>query len=369
MVNTERLIQEFIHLVRIPSPTLTERAIADYLTSRLKKLGFEVKEDRAGETIGGQAGNLIATLPGKGPNVMFCAHMDTVQPGEGILPIIEDGVIRSSGDTILGGDNKAAICAILEALCVISENGLNRPALTIVFTVAEEGGLRGAKALDIREINADFGFLLDASGPVGMVVNRAPAQNHLKAVIRGRAAHAGICPEQGVSAIKVAAEAIMRTRLGRIDSETTANIGLISGGEGRNIVPEQVVLEGEARSVNVQKLKNQTQHMIENWKRVAAKWGAHAEIECVEAYPAINLAEDDPVVQLAARALGNIGLTPQVRQTGGGSDANVFNGKGLTTVNLASGMEKIHTTQEYIRIKDLVDLTRLILEITNLAQG
>lgn len=367
MVNETRLVGEFLRLVQIDSPTRQERKVADYLKQRLGELGLQVQEDLAGESLCSDSGNLIARLEGQGPCLMFCAHMDTVQPGAGIVPVLEDGVITSAGETILGGDDKAGICVILEALQTVLERGLPHPKLVVVFTVAEEGGLRGAKYLDVSDLGVEMGFCLDAGGPVGSMVRRGPAQNQLQAVITGRAAHAGICPENGISAIQVAAEGIMRTRLGRIDPETTANIGVISGGKASNIVPERVELEGEARSLDVDKLAKQTRHMVETLEKVCRDRGAKLELTCIEAYPSIDLPEDSPVIRLAAEGFRLVGLVPQVIQTGGGSDANIFNGRDLPTLNLGIGMEKVHTCEEFIRVKDMVDLAKVLVKIMNLA--
>jgi tripeptide aminopeptidase len=367
MVNQERIVQEFMHLVQISSPSKHERKVADYLIQRLENLGLSIQEDNAGEVIGGDSGNLIAHLPGSGPTLMFSAHMDTVQPGEGIVPVLEQGIISSAAETVLGGDDKAGICAILETLEIIKEHKLPHPNLEIVFTVAEEGGLKGAQALDASALHSSFGYCLDAGGPVGTIIARGPAQDRIKAIVHGKAAHAGICPEQGISAIQVAAEGIMRTRLGRIDADTTANIGVINGGTATNIVPDRVELEGEARSVVESKLDRQTQHMVETLRGVCRDKGAEAEIEYSRVYAAINLAEDSPVIDLAIKAATEAGFTPQVQTTGGGSDANVFNGKGLPTANLGIGMEKVHTTSEFIRVQDLLNSTNLLLAIVKLA--
>ncbi len=367
MVNQNRLLEEFLRLIQIDSPSKGERRVADYLKARLTELGFEVEEDQAGKQFGGDAGNVIARLKGGRPELMFCAHMDTVQPGEGIVPRLNDGIITSAGETILGGDDKAGVCAILEALQVLRENHLPHPGLVVVFTVAEEGGLRGAKALDIAALGAEMGYCLDAGGPVGTVINRGPAQDQFTAVISGRAAHAGISPEDGISAIQVAAEAIMRTRLGRIDPETTANIGLISGGQATNIVPERVELKGEARSLDENKLAKQTRHMRETLEEVSRKRGAKLTMDWVPSYPALNLPAESPVIRLAVKAFQRLGIVSRVSQTGGGSDANIFNSKGLPTANLGIGMEKVHSCEEFIRVKDMVDMARFLLQVVELA--
>lgn len=364
MLNEMRLLDEFMQLVQISSPTLQERQMADCLKDKLVDLGFTVTEDDAAKQLNGSSGNLIARLPGDGPNVvMLCAHMDTVQPGVGVIPVREGEVIRSKGDTVLGGDDKAGVCAILETLRVIKENNLPHPGLVVVFTVAEEGGLRGAKALNIPSLGADFGFCLDAGGPVGAIIQKAPAQVQIHAVIQGQAAHAGICPEQGISAIQVAAEAVMRMKLGRVDADSTANIGVINGGKATNIIPASVELDGEARSLIESKLSQQTTDMVETLKRVAQNKGAKAEVEVIPTYPAMFLSKDSKVMQIAVQAARDIGLTPKLIATGGGSDANIFNGAGLPTANLAIGMEKVHSTDEFIRVKDLIDMMRFLLAI------
>ena len=369
MVNEQRVVELFSELVQISSPSKQERNIADVLKLKLAQLGLTVEEDRAGDTLGSDTGNLIARLPGNGSTVMFCAHMDTVEPGVGIVPVLQDGVFTSAAETVLGGDDKAGICAILEAVQVIKENSLPHPNLVVVFTIAEEGGLRGAKALDISQIGADMGFCLDAGGPVGTIINRGPAQIQLKAEIVGRAAHAGICPENGVSAIQVAAEGIVSMKLGRIDQHTTANIGIISGGVATNIIPEVVVLEGEARSLDPVKLEQQTEHMVKTLETVCLARNAKVKIEITPAYPAISLEQDCEVVELAIAAVRLVGLEPNVTETGGGSDANIFNGKGLPTANLGIGMEKVHTTDEFIRVQDILDVTKLLLGIIKLARA
>ncbi len=368
MVNRDRIVNEFMRLVQIPSPSKHERQVADYLIQRLNYLGLSVEEDKAGDIIGGDSGNVIGRLAGTGPALMFCAHMDTVQPGEGIQPVLEQGIISSASDTVLGGDDKAGICAILEMLEIIKENHLPHPTLEIVFTVAEEGGLRGAKALDISALQSRFGYCLDAGGAVGTIIARGPAQDKIQAVIHGKSAHAGVCPEKGISSIQVAAEAIMRTKLGRIDADTTANIGIINGGTATNIVPDRVELEGEARSLVEAKLNEQTYHMVETLKRVCRDRGAEPQIRFGRAYGSINLADDAPVIALARKAAKQAGFSAEVLTTGGGSDANIFNGKGLPTANLGIGMERVHTTNEYIKVQDLLNATSLLLKIVEFAR-
>ncbi|MDA8235194.1 MAG: M20/M25/M40 family metallo-hydrolase [Clostridia bacterium] len=365
MVNEKRLTNEFIELVKIDSLSRQERKVADVLKAKLSALGLEVVEDEAGSKTGGTAGNIIGRLPGKaeGPAIMFSAHMDTVEPGIGIQPVLKDGVFYSAGDTILGSDNKAGICSILEALRVIAEEGLPHPEIEVVFTIIEEQGLLGAKNLDYGMLKAAHGYVLDSHGSAGTIIVRGPAQQKVEVHIRGRAAHAGLCPEEGISAIQVAALAINRMKLGRIDEETTANIGVITGGKAINIVPDMVHLKGEARSLQPGKMREQTEHMKRVLEEAAREFEAMVSVEIEDLYPEIDLGEDQAVVAAAVRAARNLGLEPKLEATGGGSDANIFNGQGIPVANLGIGMNKVHTTEENIAVADLVLNVRYVVEI------
>lgn len=366
MVNQDRLIEEFMELVKIDSPSGCERQIADVLIKKLKQLGLSVYEDGAGKKVGTETGNLIARLPGNTPGVpvlMFCAHMDTVQPGKNVQPVIKDDTIYSAGDTILGADNKAGIAAILEALRVIDENNIPHGELVIVFTIWEEGGLVGSRNIELERIKADMGIVLDSDGDPGTIIIRGPSQDKITATIKGKAAHAGINPQDGINAIQVASIAISKMKLGRIDDETTANIGIISGGKAINIVPDTTTIYGEARSMNPQKRAAQTESMCAALREAAEQAGATVEIQTETLYPDINLDKNEPVVQLAASAAGALGLKVNLTSTGGGSDANIFNHYGIPTVNLGIGMKQVHTTSEYITISNLVANSRYIAEI------
>lgn len=374
MVNKERIVEEFLQLVKIDSPSLNERDIADYLINNMTELGFEVIEDQAGKLIGSlsgrETGNIIAALKGNvpdAPTLLFSAHMDTVEPGRGIKPVIKEDVVYSDGTTILGSDDKAGIAALLEAVRVIREKGLPHGDIEIVFTVAEEGGLRGAKNLDYQRLKAKYGFVLDCDGSAGTIITKAPSQYRIKASIIGKSAHAGICPEEGVNAIYVASKAISKLQLGRIDEETTANIGVIQGGAATNIIPELVKIEGETRSLDPDKLEEQTKKMVQILEQSAEEFGAKAIVETDLLYPILKLEETDTAVVLAVRAAQQLGLEPTLVSTGGGSDANIFNGYGIPTVNLGIGMNKVHSTEEFIRINDLILNARYILEIISSA--
>ncbi|MDA8235648.1 MAG: M20/M25/M40 family metallo-hydrolase [Clostridia bacterium] len=373
MVNAERVVQEFMELVQVDSESGAERQLADLLKERLAAMGLEVIEDNAGDhvEVGRGTGNVIATLPGnggKGP-MLLSAHMDTVKPGKGVRPRRENGVITSAGDTVLGSDDKAGIVAILECLRVVKEKNIAHGGIQVVFTVAEEIGLVGAKNLDYNCIQAKMGFVLDSGGPPGEIIIQAPTQYSLTATIKGKAAHAGIAPEQGINAIVVASHAIAGMKVGRIDEETTSNIGVIAGGVATNIVPEQTTIKGEARSINPAKAKDQIDHLVDEINKAAEKFGATAVIKVEKEYDPINLAPEALPVRIAMQAAENIGVKPFLGQTGGGSDANIFNGQGIACVNLGIGMSKVHTTEEFITEENLVANAQFMVEIIKVAQA
>jgi len=363
LVNRQRLLDTFLQLVRIDSVSRQERALADWLSQVLRDLGLEVREDNAGQACHGTAGNLLARWPGSGPGIVFCAHMDTVEPGRGVRPQVQDGIVKSRGDTILGGDDKAGIAILVEAIRVLREEGWQPAGLELVFTVGEEIGLLGAKNLDFGMLQARMGFILDGDGSPGRIVVRAPSQDSITATIIGRAAHAGIEPEKGINAIYAAALGISQMRLGRIDEETTANIGEITGGKATNIVPDRVVLRGETRSLDDAKRERATAEICRQIEEGAQRAGARAEITVELLYPSFALRPEDPVVKAAVRAAVACGLPVHLEQSGGGSDANIFNHHGIPTVNLAIGMQKVHTTDEFIALEDMVAATRLVLAL------
>jgi tripeptide aminopeptidase len=366
MVNEKRLIESFMELVRMDSISREERNIADFLIEKLENLGLEVIVDQAGEKAGANSGNIIAKLNGNtkvATPIMFAAHMDTVVPGKNINPLREGEKIISTGETILGADDKAGIAAILEALHLIRENNILYGDIEILFTICEEVGLCGAKNLDVSQLKAQIGFILDAGGQVGQIIISAPSQNSLDFTIWGKSAHAGANPEEGINAIQVAGVALSRMKLGRIDEETTANIGIISGGKAINIIPDEVILKGEVRSRNEGKLEKYTKELKKITEDTAQEFKARAEVKINREYHCYNLSPDDQVVKIARKAAKDIGLQSLLRPSGGGSDANVFNKKGIPSVALAVGMEKVHTIEEYILIKELKNATEYILSI------
>jgi tripeptide aminopeptidase len=366
MINEKRLIESFMELVRMDSISREERNIADFLIEKLENLGLEVIVDQAGEKVGANSGNLIAKLNGNikvATPIMFAAHMDTVVPGKNINPLREGEKIISTGETILGADDKAGIAAILEALHLIRENNILYGDIEILFTICEEVGLCGAKNLDVSQLKAQIGFILDAGGQVGQIIISAPSQNSIDFIIRGKSAHAGANPEEGINAIQVAGVALSRMKLGRIDEETTANIGIISGGKATNIIPDEVILQGEVRSRNEGKLEKYTKELRKITEDTAQEFKARAEVKINREYHCYNLSPDEQVVKIATKAAKDIGLQSLLRPSGGGSDANIFNKKGIPSVVLAVGMEKVHTIEEYILIKELKNATEYILSI------
>lgn len=368
MIMKERVIGKFLELIAIDSETKNERNIADVLKKQLADLGLEVIEDDSYKKTGHGAGNIIATLKGDGTSkaepILLTCHMDTVAPGNGIKAIVgEDGWIRSDGTTILGADDKAGLAALFEVIRVIRENNLPHGQIQFVITAGEESGLQGSRALDAKYLDAKMGFAIDSNGEVGTICVAAPTQTRVEIEIFGKSAHAGVNPEDGISAIQVAGKAIARMKLGRISDDTTANIGKFEGGGATNVVPDYVKLHGEARSLSQDKVEAQLASMKEAMESACQDFGARGEFMSEMFYPAFHLEDDAPVVQLTKRAATNLGLSGATFVSGGGSDANVFNGLGIPTVNLAIGYEDIHTTKERIKQDDIVKITELLLEI------
>ncbi len=365
MVNRDRMVEEFIELTSIDSLTKKERQLADTLKAKLTAMGFDAYEDDAGARIGGNTGNIICTVKGsKGvPAVMFAAHMDTVEPGIGKKPLIDGDIIRSDGSTVLGGDDVSGIVCILEALRVIRENGIEHGDIQVVFTIAEEGGLYGSKNLDYSRIYAKYGFIMDSNGPIGTVAVKAPSQDKISVTFEGRASHAGLTPEKGINAIQMAAAAIAEMKLGRIDHETTANIGVINGGRETNIVCDRVEIKAEARSRDNTKLDRQTCHMRECFEKAAERFGGKADFRAERLYPSFSIRDDAPIMRILEKATHDAGVRLIPEETGGGSDTNIFNGKGIESVDVSTGMEKVHSTDECISISNMTKAAELVISI------
>ncbi|WP_047151949.1 M20/M25/M40 family metallo-hydrolase [Aneurinibacillus tyrosinisolvens] len=366
MVQQERIVNEFMELVQVDSETRNEREICNVLKERFSSLGLEVMEDDAAEKTDHAAGNLIATLKGTVddcPTIYFTCHMDTVVPGKGIKPSVKDGYIVSDGTTILGSDDKAGIAAMLEAIRILKEQGTEHGTIQFVITVGEESGLQGAKVLDPVHLTAKYGFALDSNGKVGDIIVAAPTQAKVKAMIRGKSAHAGVEPEAGISAIQVASKAVSRMPLGRIDKETTANIGSFQGIGPTNVVCDQVEILAEARSLVHEKMVEQTEKMKRAFEETAQEFGATAEVAVEVMYPGFKFSEEDLVVKKAMDGVKAVGRTHRILASGGGSDANVIAGHGIPTVNLAIGYEDIHTTNEKIPVEELVKAAELVVAL------
>ncbi|GAB4409873.1 MAG: tripeptidase T [Anaerolineales bacterium] len=355
MTNHPPIVDTFLRLVQIDSPTGHEQQLAETLCQMLRDLDAEVRTDAAG--------NVIATLDGEGDPILLSAHMDTVEPGRGIKPRIADGIITSDGTTILGSDCKSGIAVILDVLRRLKATGDRHRPLDIVLSVSEEGGLVGAKRLDVAAVRAKVGLVLDSGGPIGTLVRQAPCQDSLAVTIHGKAAHAGTDPEKGINAIVVAAEAIAQMPLGRIDAETTANIGKISGGIATNIVPDRVEIAGEARSLKGEKLAAQTSRMVKAFETAAAKHGARADIQVTRSYEAYFLPDDHPWIRHLVALCKRVGVEPILMSSGGGSDANVYNAKGIQCVVTSTGMSNVHTTAEQIAVADLLAAADLVYAV------
>jgi tripeptide aminopeptidase len=349
-----------------------------YLVERFERLGMTVVMDDAGPKVGSESGNLIATLPANGKDcepLLLSAHMDTVVPADGVQAVLNDGVFTSAGDTILGADDKAGLAEIIEALEVVGEQNIPHGLIEVVITICEEKGLLGAKHLDYSKVVSKRGLALDTSG-TDRVINTAPAANKMRMVLTGRESHAGISPENGVSAIVAAARGVAAMRLGRVDHETTANIGTIQGGQATNIIPRQVILEGEARSHDPVKLQAQTDHMIACLTEAAIACGTTingetvavtVETEVLSDYPHMAVAAGAGILQLVEKAANRLDRSIELRNGGGGSDANIFNGHGIETVIIGTGMTDVHTIHESVRVADMVRVAELLVEVIRLA--
>lgn len=365
MIQRERLLKEFLELVQIDSESGNERAMGEKLVEVLEGLGLEVKTDKAGETFGSNGFNVFAKFPGTIPGepYVLSAHMDTVVPGKGIKPFVKDGVIYSGDDTILGSDDKSGVCGILEAVRTILEKKLPHRAAEIVFSIGEEIGLFGAKAFDVTQLEGKRAYVFDSSGDVGQIIVGAPGQLKIFADVIGRRAHAGAAPEEGISAIQVAAHGIAGMNLLRIDEETTCNIGTIKAEFATNIVPDRVSLIAEVRSRSLDKLNAQAAHIRDCLQKACDDFGAKLECELSTSYVSYNVPADSAVVTDLLAAMERIGIKGSTAFGGGGSDANIYNQKGLQAVVLGTGMAEVHTTKEHITVENLENTARLALEL------
>src|SRR5437868_1102000 len=377
MINQERIKNLLLELVQIDSHSRKERDVAERIKKHCEEMGAQVEIDDAGEKVGGNSGNVIARFAGTISNaqpIMMSAHMDTVVPGEGVKPIVEGDIIRTDETTVLGGDDKSGGAVIIEVIRCLHEQNIPHAPIEAIFSICEEVGLLGAKNVDVSKLKAKYGIVFDSDDP-GFLFTKGPSSNELVFKVYGLESHAGVAPEDGISAIKIAAEAIAAMKLGRIDAETTANIGVIEGGKATNIITNFVLLRGEARSLNDDKLEAQTAHMVKCLEDAAAKYEVtvadvttkgRIESDITREYNAMDVPESSHVVQLVYQAAARLGQKVEVMSSGGGCDANIFNKRGIECANFGTGMRAIHTVKEWLDVKDMYASAEMTLEILKL---
>jgi len=359
-INEKRLIKTFTDLVKISSPSWKEKEVMDYIIKRLKALNIGYKKYKCDESF-----NLLAGVKGNShrESILLSAHMDTVVPCENIKPLIDGKKIKSDGNTILGSDDKAAIAMFLEAMEVLKENSMTHGPIEMLLSCAEEIGLYGIKNFDTSHIKSKLAFVFDSDGKIGKLILKAPYHSSMEITVKGRAAHAGMEPEKGISAITVLANIISRLPSGRIDPETTLNVGIISGGKATNIVAAEAFCKLEVRSISNNKLKEVESEVRKIIRETTSEFGARANVKRNLEYPGFIINEKDRIVRITEEAMKNIKIKPRLESTGGGSDTNILNRAGIKSINLSCGMQKVHTNNEFINIKDLIDGTRLTLSI------
>ncbi len=367
----EKVINEFVELVKIDSISLEEKKVFDYIGNRLSHLNCEkIFQEYSIEELGVSSGNLIVKIPANTQNaksIFFDAHVDTVEPGRGIVPIVnyDENKIVSSGNTILGSDDKAAVAAMLVAIEEILSKNFPHGDIYFLFTSAEEIGLVGIQHFDFSLIKPDFGFVLDSHDKVGRIVVAAPYHYKYKIKVTGKASHAGIEPEKGINAIKVASKIVLKLPQGKINKDTVANVGVIEGGKATNIVAENCEISGEFRShslMHLEKIKKKIEELVSDYKKEVVD----IEFELKEMYKGFKYSINDEVVEYVTSALLSMGIKPSYEKTGGGSNTNIYNQNGIKALTLSIGMMNIHSTGEYIEFDDLINLVRLILRLSEM---
>ena len=370
-VNKERMLAEFKEVVAVPCHSLQERPVFELLRAKLEVLGFTVEEDDAGEKLGGNCGNLWAFLPGNkagATSVLFSAHMDGCEPCGGTTVVQKDGYLYSDGTTILGGDDKSGVVGILEGVRMLVEENAEHGDIQILFTIAEEGGVNGSRCMDRSKLKAEVAYALDGEGAPGEVVIGAPGQYKWKISVHGKTAHGGVEPEKGINAIMIAAKALAEVeRYGRIDEETTCNVGIIGGGVATNVVPDLVVIEGDVRSRNNDKLEAVREEVVSTICNAVEKFGGKVTAEVEHKYSGFFIDTNSTVVKLAERACELYNLPLDITQTGGGSDANFFNAYGVPCVILGTGMQNVHTVEEFLKEEDLYNSALMVYGILKAA--
>jgi tripeptide aminopeptidase len=351
----ERLVAEFVRLCEIESVSRNERAMADFVTAELRGLGLEVSEDGSGAETGANAGNLLARVapPDGARTILLCAHLDTV-PLDAAVDVEEvEGVLRNRHEAILGADNKAAVAVILAAARRLMQDGPPPVGLEILFTTCEELALAGAKEFDLSALRSEYGYVFDHASPIGEIIVAAPTFFQIEGRFRGKAVHAGMHPEKGHNAIEAAAAAIAAARFGRLDANTTANVGRIEGGTASNVVAERCYVQCEARSTDHERAGEVATSIVDAMTEAASDGGCDLEIHVEELFRAYRVPRSAKPVEVAVQALADVGIEPQPISTGGGSDANVFQARGFPCVNLANGTKGAHQPDESVTVDAL----------------
>lgn len=373
MIDRERMTGFFLELVKIDSHSREERDVAERLLRELASLDVPARIDEAAAAVGGNSGNVVGRLPGNAPGappLLLSAHMDTVPPGKGVKPVREDGRIRSDGTTVLGGDDKSGLAVIIEVLRALRERQVPHGDVEIAFTICEEAGLLGAKHLDLAAFAARQAIVLDSPYSTTLFT-RAPAADRFEFVVHGLEAHAGVAPESGISAVRVAAEAIAAAPLGRVDEQTTANLVIVEGGGPTNVVPNRCVVRGESRSLDEARLDEQTAAIRRCFQTAAARATATVdgklnrawiEERCERDYHSMHVPDDAAVTQLVLRTARALGRDLRTASIGGGSDCNVLVRRGIPAVNLGTGMRNIHTVNEWLDLDDFYACGELALQ-------
>ena len=361
----------FLELAALPTPPGNERAAGDVVLRYLRDLGLEADEDGCGPAIGSNMGNIYARLEptAAGTPIFLCAHLDTVPPSGPLQPVVEDGVVRNAGGTILGADNKSAAAAMLDAVRRVLAENRPHAGIELVFTPKEEVGLIGAYAFDASRLHAEVGYVYDEAAAIGRVILGAPWSQSMEVTYHGKASHSGMFPEEGRSAIAAAARAISDLRLGRVDEITTANVGVIDGGTAGNIVPEWCTFLAEARCQDEEKLKDIVQEMVDAFSFAATAADCEVEWTLRKSYLGYRFKESEDVVRLAAAALSRCGHEVSYALSGGGADANAFNEAGKRCLNIGNGMTDIHTPTEHIAVADLDAMVDVTLALVDVARG
>jgi tripeptide aminopeptidase len=366
----QKVLDKFINLVKIDSISLQEKNLFDFLLKEINNYPVEKKlQEYTVEEIGAISYNLVVKIPSnttkKTIPIFFDAHVDTVEPGRNIKPVVDGNIIRSSGDTILAADDKSAVAAMLVAIEEITKENFPHGDIYFLFTSAEEIGLVGVQHLDFSDIRAKFGFILDSHDKVGKIIVGAPYHFRYEIKVKGKASHAGIAPEKGINAIKIAASIVTRLPQGKINRNTVANVGMIEGGKATNIVADDCIITGEFRSHKLEEI-NRIKGKIEEIVEKNRKYAVDIEVNFKELYKGFQFRRNDEIIKFASKAIRKLGIKPEYEKTGGGSNTNIYNQNGILSITLSTGMQNPHSTEEFIEIEDLEHLTRLIIILSQL---